>query len=305
MPWNRCGIPRNAMVDAEREIDPKKTDCKWMYTSLHKGRQEIVVWDDGQPVNFLSDYYTSKHTGTLKRSTKGAKAVYFVQVPSAPWAFNVFGRSGCDSADQFRKNMATADRKVLREGVKGMLFLFDICFSNGLTMKKTQSEHHSMSRRMKYTKHTFLTEYCDYCFLTFTLRANVGPGMPQRNVWCHLNSGMALAYTAAENNKSHTLIDAQWEKQLSSRAMHQGSNAANKKVQDRGQCVVCKKRKQDDGDEYDSRPLYTKFRCLQCPGNKADQYYHADCFFKVKEHTCLLQHAPPPPAPPAAHQTRR
>ena len=83
MPWNRCGIPRNAMVDAEREIDPKKTDCKWMYTSLHKGRQEIVVWDDGQPVNFLSDYYTSKHTGTLKRSTKGAKAVYFAQVPSA------------------------------------------------------------------------------------------------------------------------------------------------------------------------------------------------------------------------------
>lgn len=189
--------------------------------------------------------------------------------------------------------MATADRRVLREGVKGMLFLFDICFSNGLAMKKTQSEHLAARLQRKLTKHSFLTEYCNIVFSIFSLRARVAAGMPMRNPWCHTSSDMARYYQQDICNESHTLISGEWQKELSSRGMHQGTKAAQKRVRSRGECTVCKKRKQSDGSEYDGRPLHAKYLCLKCPGKKGDRWYHGDCFFTVPQHTCLLYHEPP------------
>ena len=53
------------------------------------------------------------------------------------FAYNVWGRSGTDGHDQMRKDGQTANRRILRDGVKGMLFVLDICLTNACIMKKT------------------------------------------------------------------------------------------------------------------------------------------------------------------------
>ena len=87
------------------------------------------------------DLYLGDRVGILKRSTKVAKMVYFVDCTECTWAYNVFGRSGTDNADQHRKNQQVSARSVPREGSKGMLFIFDICLSNAASMKREFSKN--------------------------------------------------------------------------------------------------------------------------------------------------------------------
>lgn len=44
------------------------------------------------------------------------------------------GRSATDGSDQLRKKMCIADRRVVRAGVKGILFVLDLAFTNACTM---------------------------------------------------------------------------------------------------------------------------------------------------------------------------
>ena len=100
MPWNRVAIPRNAMVDAAKLCE---AGTGWEWTCFHKGVNEMQVWNDGATVFFITDCMFGRDVTALKRSTKGAKACYVVSVPPGSGAFNVYGRSGCDSSDQSRK----------------------------------------------------------------------------------------------------------------------------------------------------------------------------------------------------------
>jgi hypothetical protein len=105
IPWNRVGIPRNAVVDAAKLCE---AGAGWEWTCFHKGVNEMQVWNDGTAVFFMTDCMFGKDVTALKRSTKGAKACYVVSVPPGPGAFNVYGRSGCDSSDQSRKDVTTS-----------------------------------------------------------------------------------------------------------------------------------------------------------------------------------------------------
>jgi hypothetical protein len=290
MPHNRCGIPRNALRDAAEILNKKDTE-QWTYTSFHKGKNEIVAWQDGQTVFFMSDCYTVKQLGALKRSTKKARSVFYVQTPSAPWAFNVYGRSGCDSNDQGRKKFAMADRRCQREGTKGSLFLLDVTLGNCHIMKKSQSEDQSTVHKKKLTKFKFLDEYCTYVFDTYTVRKRMTGFMTAKNPHCPSSDELQAKWAAASEQQSHSLINIQWDKEKAANAsgLHGNASALVKKDRSYGQCVVCKKRKREDGDNYDGRPLYTTLKCIKCTSGRSDStglWYHGDCFFPA--HQCLV-----------------
>jgi hypothetical protein len=135
IPLNRKGLPRVAMAMVAAGLEDK-----WEWAVWHKGEMELVVWNDGKPVYFISSVFTCAKVGCLKRSTSKATECYFVDTPEMSFAYNVWGRSGTDGHDQFRKNHQIANKRVLRDGVKGMLFTFDICLTNACILKRVLVE---------------------------------------------------------------------------------------------------------------------------------------------------------------------
>ena len=56
------------------------------------------------------------------------------------YTYNTWGRSGVDGNDQLREMLNMARRRCVRDGTKGMLFLFDITLTNGYIMWKMVRE---------------------------------------------------------------------------------------------------------------------------------------------------------------------
>jgi hypothetical protein len=74
----------------------------------------------------------------------------------------VFGRSGTDGADQFRKNINCSGRRMVRDGVKGFLFTCDCSMTNAMSMKNTKNK--------KVTQISFVVEYVEFVFDRWTAR---------------------------------------------------------------------------------------------------------------------------------------
>ena len=230
------------------------------------------------------DLYLGDRVGMLKRSTKAAKMVYFVDCPECSWAYNVYGRSGTDNADQHRKNQQVAARSVQREGSKGMLFIFDICLSNAASLKR------EFSKNFELTKLEFLDEYCDYILNNFTLRQRVPAGMPVRDPWSNVDASISARVEA----RHHRLCCPQDEIPETDTQVHGNSPLSRKRKRKKGNCVLCvEANKSNPGVK---RKTYCKWRCPRC-----ELWMHPDCFFEHPKHALFAQGTDESTAPVIMH----
>jgi hypothetical protein len=268
MPLNRKGLPRIAMATLAAAMGEK-----WQYAVWHKGANELLVWNDGKPVYFLSDSLTSARVGVLKRSTPKATAVYFVEVPEMPWAYNVYGRSGTDGHDQLRKDNQIANRRILRDGVKGMLFTFDVCLTNACIMNKVavdaacvsiESGNKKRKLRETVTKSAFLERLTDQVFSTKSLRKYVPASAMQSTV-----SPPKQPQCRAGNQQQHSdfLVDYRlhFQQQKAAAIAHKTKHPREAK---KGRCAVCTA----DGASKQYKTIWCNSWCSRC-----EKWHHVEC----------------------------
>lgn len=157
---NRVGLPRKYLEHLASELgscpdkcthDDEAQDCRrFTFTALHKKAStsstesaqteaacadwELCCWQDSQLLISFGNFFSTTRCGLLSRGSHGSKYSYSVWAPEAIWHYNIQGRSATDGADQLRKKMCLAERRIVRAGVKGMTFVFDLAFTNAAIM---------------------------------------------------------------------------------------------------------------------------------------------------------------------------
>lgn len=160
LPLTRIGIPRNYLKELSIDLSecpqvegkacshgPDASECrKYCYTALHKKSRsqvendaaqadwELACWQDSQLIVSLSNFFSTQRAGEITRGTSGAAESYAVWAPESIWHYNMLGRSATDGCDQLRKKMSLAERRIVRAGVKGIAFVFDLAFTNAAIM---------------------------------------------------------------------------------------------------------------------------------------------------------------------------
>jgi hypothetical protein len=220
----------------------------------------------------MSDCLTSVRVGILKRSTKKATEVFSVEVPEMPWAYNVYGRSGTDGHDQMRKDNQIANRRVLRDGVKGMLFTFDVCLTNACIMNKVAvdtacdlmgTEKEKRLLKETVTKKAFLERLTDQVFSGMSLRKYT-PASSTQAAASQPNEPRCRAMD--QEHHSAFLVDfrRQFQKE---RAVAIRDKKARPKAKKKGRCAVC-----TQTDDVHGRSIWTHLWCRQC-----EKWLHHDC----------------------------
>ena len=280
---NRKGMPREAMKIAAVEIAAGQD---WSWTVFHKGDIEVVVWRDGDVVlNFVSNALSAQWVGTLRRSV-GKTDSYCVCVPYPLWAYNVYGRSGVDGMDQFRKQQQTSARRTVRNGVKGMLFVIDICLSNAAIL---MLEHQPVQEKVApITKVEFYRQYTNWVFQNLTARRRqkpatvIGSASPDNRKTGKRSRTFDTAYSGHRLVDPNLLQDDEEEEVVSDGRYAGGVRTVPKKKQHKrkqGRCFVCTSL----GTKKTS--IWTKFFCPKC-----ESWYHPECFFKLRHHQIPTEH---------------
>jgi hypothetical protein len=107
-----------------------------------------------------------------------------------------------------------------------MLFLFDICIANALSLNKG-----FVSSK---TKTQFLDGYCDDIFDTMTLRQRVPHTMPARNAYSNLAVGATKTMAEVEMFDGHVLMSPQLLKKAEA-CLHGNACATTKRARVRSQ----------------------------------------------------------------------
>jgi hypothetical protein len=257
IPINRIGLPRVALDVVTEDLKARDGEGqRWCWCVFHKGDYELVVWSDSFPINFLTNRFSANRVGLLKRAVPGAIEIKMVEVPEAPWAYNVWGRSGTDGADQFRKNINCSGRRTLRDGVKGFMFTCDCCMTNGCSMKKTKNK--------KTTKISFVVEYIEYVFNQWTARKAK-------------NASKRISTTASTHYRgAHELSEPRLD----------GASTGKK-----GRCWYCAEGQPtktqcgaDGRFKGGYKSLWSYCYCAECT-----KWYHPVCYFKIKAHKANSQ----------------
>ena len=111
---------------------PDAPGCnRYNWTALNKGEWELQLWQDSKMIISYGNFFSATRAGYLARGRHGAKKSYRVWAPEGTWHYNVEGRSPTDNHDAARKKIAIAERRICRQGTKGMAFVFDLAFTNG------------------------------------------------------------------------------------------------------------------------------------------------------------------------------
>lgn len=162
MPLNRIGIPRNYLTSLSKKLSscppvknaagkcvvcthgPKIKTCrKFNFTALHKQSSynnkegsagatwELACWQDGQLIVSLSNFFSTSRCDMLTRGSASAPESYAVWGSRVHMALhNLQGRNATDGCDQLRKKMALSERRIVRAGLKGITFVFDLALTN-------------------------------------------------------------------------------------------------------------------------------------------------------------------------------
>lgn len=183
MAANRIGLPREFLSELACDLgacpmDPTTNkpcthgadaeECRrFCFTAMHKPSSstgvgtsaaaaawELSLWQDSQMIISYGNFFSSARCGLLARGAHGARESFSVWAPEPIWHYNVQGRSATDGADQLRKKLCIAERRIVRAGVKGISFVFDLAFTNASIM--WQYMHRTKVSRQKldskYTK---------------------------------------------------------------------------------------------------------------------------------------------------------
>lgn len=194
MQTNRVGLPRCYISDLATDLGscpkvPKsdgRGDCaecphtadtptcrKFNFTMLHKQSStphedgpsgadwELSLWEDSSLIISYGNFFSGSRCGELARGAYGARESNMVWVPESIWHYNVQGRSATDGADQLRKKMNLAQRRIVRAGHKGIAFVLDIAMTNASIM--WQWVQPNVKKKQKCTKVLQLPALHDSC----------------------------------------------------------------------------------------------------------------------------------------------
>lgn len=162
---DRAGIPRKYLKELSVDLSQcpkvkqsggnKMVDCphghdeegcrRYCFTALHKPSNvqsegaagaawEIAAWQDDQLIVSFGNFFSTSRCGVISRGSHKSRHSYAVWAPEPIWHYNLLGRSATDGCDQLRKKMSIAERRIVRAGVKGISFVFDLMFTNASIM---------------------------------------------------------------------------------------------------------------------------------------------------------------------------
>ena len=149
----------------KHEVD-SETCKKWSWVVVHKDDWQLEMWQDGSLILGLSNSYSGVRAGILTRPGNdgdGGFGSFEVACPDGIHAYNIYGRSATDGHDQNQKKMNMSERRTVREGVKGGLFVIDVLFANGSIMQKDLVASTVAPWKLKkdYTKSEFCSRWSD------------------------------------------------------------------------------------------------------------------------------------------------
>ena len=215
--------------------------------------------------------------------------------PEGIHAYNIYGRSATDNHDQGQKKLNTSERRTLREGVKGGLFVLDVLFTNGHIMQVdlAEGEVPIWKLKKKYTKAAFCDQWAQQIMQSAApvRRRRTGSMVLADASQATLNSFISplsqsslssSGMTSEEDLVAHTLIDTgEFQRQtlfeMSNGDMRRACNKRKRGASHGGAKGVC-------GFESCEvpKPKFPRNKCTGC-----NKYYHLSCFFKTHVATCM------------------
>ena len=258
---------------------PEATACnKFCFTAVHKGEWELALWQDSKLMVCLSNFFSSERAGVLTRGSHKSKYSYAVWAPEGIWFYNVEGRSATDGHDQERKKLAMAERRIKRFGLKGMMFAFDLAFTNGSILNRCLAPKDLPAKdRHLLSKVSFMQRWAQEQFDSRKpLRKRMPAGMCIRqaaatNTSTHANAASAHVMQRTE----HELVDmGDVTRAMGFRTKQAHEGPKKRKGIPHGKC------------HYVNCPTPAKSsqkRCQSCKGGTG-AYYHLPCFFAT--HKC-------------------
>lgn len=308
---NRVGLPREFIDQVKKDLGhcpskcshkPDSAGCrKYLWTAVHRPPFELSLWMDSKLILCYGNFFSCSRAGLLTRGSTGSRDSYSLWAPENTWHYNIEGRSATDSADQARKKLSLAERRIQRAGHKGIAFVFDIAFSNGAAMQR-MLQPQSMSRAQldnKFTKVLFCQRWCNSIleqaakkpFRTYRLPVTKTHGTSPSDSLSHLrqrstSTGRSAA-AVVDMDKQHTLIDlykhykGEEMEQAAVKKRGRPKNSCKGMQRSRGYCGTVdelnKFQKCQRSDEAQRTPLF----CQCCK-----RFYHLPCFFE--SHFCVL-----------------
>mmetsp|Transcript_7682 Transcript_7682/g.11647 ORF Transcript_7682/g.11647 Transcript_7682/m.11647 type:complete len:249 (+) Transcript_7682:451-1197(+) len=208
---------------------------------------------------------------------------------------NIEGRSATDSADQARRKLALAERRIERAGHKGIAFVLDVALTNGHVMKRwLQPEGNMVKLHQQHTKVKFCMRWGNQVLSQATsYRRRLSKNLRAARLAQAPSACSLLTYRTPSGGSSstaglaehHILVDLYKATALEAAAQKaKRSRGRPKKVEHppsfgRGYCGVYNSQgvfaKCGLPDHSDRTSLF----CQTCR-----QYYHLPCF--MQQHFC-------------------
>ena len=260
---------------------PDEPDCnKFCFSAMHKGDWDLSVWQDSKIIVCLTNFFSSSRAGFLSRGSKGSKDSYVVWAPEGIWYYNVEGRSPTDGHDQDRTKLSISDRRTVRYGMKGILFVFDILMTNAAIMHEFLApDDLSADKRMKLTKANFVRKWASDVLDSsprFRLRTSKGLCLMQgstNNSTLTMNGSARLAART-----EHQLEDA--GQALRNQGFNLPGPDSPRKPVPYGKCFYADCPWTDTPGRKTTQKV-----CMSCKQGKG-AYYHLECFFAT--HRCTF-----------------
>ena len=283
MQVNRKGLPRGLLHLLDSMMDEK-----WQWCVLHRDGFELQIWRDSKLCMCLTSCHTGPQVGYLGRGTAGESVVWRVWTPQGLYTYNTFGRSGVDGNDQLRDMLNMARRRCVRDGTKGILFLFDITITNGYIMWKEARD--VVASSLKDSKYQFEKEW-----VLQVLQAHKGvrafrplvvldrptplTELKTKSVVC-TTSTQVLAVQAVQHNRHKLfLVREAVEAGEFEYGVHTQQSHQERYLECKGRCAVCYQARQEGGGSNTSLAnIWCHHACLACSHGSRMKWFHRECF---------------------------
>lgn len=255
---------------------PDEPNCnKYNWTVVNKGENELVLFQDSKLILHFSNFFSSERCGYISRGSKFMTSSHKVYAPEGLWHYGAEGRSATDGDDQQQKKVAMAERRVVRNGTKGILWGLDRAFTNGSIMETFVAP--ADTRAKKQLAYFNKVRFCDRWASDVLLKSR-----PLRTRWppglCVQLSGLSNAESLNAASQAQASITEHEPIDMSEVASKLNvTNPLYGRKRHRTKTATCK---------YDNCPhkyaisKYVragKIRCGACGGGKG-WFYHLPCF---------------------------
>ena len=265
---------------------PDDDDCnKFRFTVVHKDEWELELWQDSKLIVCLTNFFSGSRAGLLARGAHHSKESFRVWAPEGIWYYNVEGRSPTDGSDQQRKKLNLASRRVLRYGMKEMLFGIDLALTNGSVVEEQLGLAASLPalEMAKRTKAKFVLGYAQEVFDSVKpMRKRMPAGM------CIMQAGAtnsaeycSPASVHVQKRTEHELVDCgRAVRSLGYRTQKAPEGPKKRKRIPNGPCEWSLER---NGEQCQEDTKTSQLRCGPCNGGRG-AFWHLACFHAT--HRC-------------------